>query len=41
MTTPEAPLPTQTKPAAPGRLTSLDAYRGLVMFLMMAEALEL
>jgi len=26
---------------APARLTSLDAYRGLVMFLMMAEVLEL
>ncbi len=28
-------------PAAPARLTSLDAYRGLVMFLMMAEVLDL
>lgn len=27
--------------AAPARLTSLDAYRGLVMFLMMAEVLRL
>ncbi len=26
--------------SAPGRLTSLDAYRGLVMFLMMAEVLS-
>src|SRR5438874_1993001 len=26
---------------APGRLTSLDAYRGFVMFLMMAEGLRL
>src|SRR3954468_24049086 len=26
---------------APGRLTSIDAYRGFVMFLMMAEVLEL
>jgi predicted acyltransferase len=26
---------------APGRLTSMDAYRGLVMFLMMAEVLRL
>jgi heparan-alpha-glucosaminide N-acetyltransferase len=28
-------------PAAPPRLTSLDAYRGFVMFLMMAEVLRL
>src|SRR5579871_2960494 len=28
-------------PPLPGRLTSVDAYRGLVMFLMMAEALKL
>jgi heparan-alpha-glucosaminide N-acetyltransferase len=28
-------------PAVPGRLTSMDAYRGLVMFLMMAEVLHL
>jgi predicted acyltransferase len=34
-----APLPVAA--VAPARLTSLDAYRGLVMFLMMAEALEL
>src|SRR5438105_4999679 len=27
--------------AAPKRLTSIDAYRGLVMFLMMAEVLRL
>src|SRR6266436_3978118 len=26
---------------APGRLVSMDAYRGLVMFLMMAEVLSL
>jgi predicted acyltransferase len=29
------------KPSLPPRLTSLDAYRGLVMFLMMAEVLRL
>src|SRR5690348_2147001 len=29
------------KSALPARLGSLDAYRGLVMFLMMAEVLEL
>lgn len=28
-------------PSAPARLTALDAYRGLVMFLMMAEVLHL
>ena len=28
-------------PVVPGRLTSMDAYRGLVMFLMMAEVLRL
>ena len=27
-------------PVVPGRLTSIDAYRGLVMFLLMAEALR-
>jgi len=38
--TPASPLaPTST--AAPARLTSMDAYRGLVMFLMMAEVLWL
>jgi predicted acyltransferase len=31
--------PTATSPAV--RLTSVDAYRGLVMFLMMAEVLNL
>ena len=30
-----------TAPAAPARLMSLDAYRGFVMFLMMAEVLRL
>jgi heparan-alpha-glucosaminide N-acetyltransferase len=30
-----------TRPAPPERLASIDAYRGLVMFLMMAEALRL
>lgn len=30
-----------TAPVAPGRLRSLDAYRGFVMFLMMAEVLRL
>src|SRR5204862_7962369 len=45
---PEAPSvaqsvsPTPSRAAqAPGRLTSLDAYRGFVMFLMMAEVLRL
>jgi predicted acyltransferase len=35
-------IPQQTPPAAtpPVRLTSVDAYRGLVMFLMMAEILK-
>ena len=32
--------PTPPAPAA-GRLASIDAYRGLVMFLMMAEVLRL
>ena len=27
-------------PASPERLASIDAYRGLVMFLMMAEVLR-
>lgn len=35
--TPSPPLPKDS----PARLASLDAYRGLVMFLMMAEALHL
>jgi len=32
-----------TDPAAPppSRITSIDAYRGLVMFLMLAEVLQL
>jgi heparan-alpha-glucosaminide N-acetyltransferase len=34
MISPENPAPSQ-------RLASVDAYRGLVMFLMMAEALHL
>src|SRR4051794_5344105 len=29
------------EPASPRRLTSIDAYRGFVMFLMLAEVLEL
>ncbi len=33
--------PRQGPAPAPARLTSLDAYRGLVMFLMMAEVLSL
>ena len=45
MTTPtldnQKPAAPSVAAPAPGRLTSLDAYRGLVMFLMMAEALEL
>ncbi len=43
-----APVPATTPAApaaviapAPGRLTSVDAYRGFVMFLMMAEVLRL
>jgi predicted acyltransferase len=38
MTTVAPPLPS---PAAPARLGSIDAYRGLVMLLMMAEILHL
>jgi heparan-alpha-glucosaminide N-acetyltransferase len=41
----KAPAPSAVSPPvavpAPARLTSLDAYRGLVMFLMMAEVLRL
>jgi predicted acyltransferase len=33
-------IPEQRPPAAPARLDSVDAYRGLVMFLMMAELLK-
>jgi predicted acyltransferase len=41
VSTPETKLPgTQEKTTVPGRLVSIDAYRGLVMFLMMAEVLE-
>lgn len=36
-----APGPTPLSPTLPQRLTSLDAYRGFVMFLMMAEVLRL
>ena len=32
--------PTLSNPAPTRRLSSIDAYRGLVMFLMMAEVLE-
>jgi heparan-alpha-glucosaminide N-acetyltransferase len=35
-----ASLDTPSKSSAPERLASIDAYRGLVMFLMMAEVLE-
>ena len=36
------PMSTTTpQPAAPARLASIDAYRGFVMFLMMAEVLHL
>lgn len=35
------PDPTPLSPPLPQRLTSLDAYRGFVMFLMMAEVLHL
>ena len=31
---------TDPKPALPGRLSSMDAYRGLVLALMMGEALH-
>jgi heparan-alpha-glucosaminide N-acetyltransferase len=37
---PESPA-VATAPAGPARLASLDAYRGFVMFLMMAEVLRL
>ena len=40
MTTDPAPKPAHA-PLAPARLGSIDAYRGLVMFLMMAEVLHL
>ena len=33
--------PPPKPPPIPGRLASIDAYRGLVMFLMMAEVLQL
>lgn len=43
--TPASAVPTSPPPGAfaspPGRLTSLDAYRGFVMLLMMAEVLRL
>ena len=35
-----SPLPEKAPEAAPRRLASIDAYRGLVMFLMMAEVLR-
>src|SRR5271169_6318350 len=35
------PATASAKGAVPARLGSMDAYRGLVMFLMMAEVLEL
>jgi heparan-alpha-glucosaminide N-acetyltransferase len=38
--TPAVPVPSPS-PAKPMRLASIDAYRGLVMFLMMAEVLNL
>ena len=34
-------LPSTLSPSPPERLASIDAYRGLVMFLMMAEVLRL
>ena len=37
----QKPTPSPAATAAPARLTSLDAYRGFVMFLMMAEVLSL
>ena len=37
----ELPAEKQTKANIPARLSSIDAYRGLVMFLMMAEVLSL
>ena len=36
-----SPLPEKAPEAPPRRLASIDAYRGLVMFLMMAEVLQL
>jgi heparan-alpha-glucosaminide N-acetyltransferase len=41
MTPSTVPASGAAAPAAPPRLASLDAYRGLVMFLMMAEVLRL
>jgi predicted acyltransferase len=42
MTTPSSATPVGVSPAGPpARLASLDAYRGFVMFLMMAEVLRL
>jgi predicted acyltransferase len=38
---PESSPAAPTPPAPPARLESVDAYRGLVMFLMMAELLKL
>ena len=37
VTQPDFTLETPAKPSPPERLASIDAYRGLVMFLMMAE----
>lgn len=37
----DKPGPSSGTPSIPGRLTSIDAYRGFVMFLMMAEALAI
>jgi len=41
MTPSTVPASGAAAPSAPARLASLDAYRGLVMFLMMAEVLRL
>ncbi len=42
MTTPLSATPVDDSPVGPPtRLASLDAYRGFVMFLMMAEVLRL
>jgi predicted acyltransferase len=43
MTTPSSAIPVGVSPVGPppARLASLDAYRGFVMFLMMAEVLRL
>lgn len=38
---PPVPVPAPLGPPPPGRVTAVDAYRGFVMFLMLAEVLHL